>query len=204
MMVRKIGDKRRRRSLTRSISAVYPVLVALGWGQAQAAASATRSIDVTNLQRLVLQRCLGPCCEAATGPTVTVARTVGLQLYPGECNLTHESLLPHPIAVSSSVTQGIIVHSTPARGTTVNVNSRVTLDYSNQPSGLNVEVLDVVGEPLKQAEETLIIGLLKTGVIKDISTTEYPPGTVLAEFPLPGTSVLAHTAINLEVAEAPA
>ncbi len=96
---------------------------------------------------------------------------------------------------SLTVPAGTVLSQTPDGGTDVQPGSAIDLVLSR--GGLTVP--DVVGKPQVAAVATLRNAMLVAGAVTEQYSATVPSGTVMAQTPAAGTSVLPSTAVNLTV-----
>jgi len=101
-------------------------------------------------------------------------------------------------AFSGTVSPGIVMTQNPAAGWFVSAGTEVALTVSKGPA-TTVVVPNVVGMARSQAQSALTSVLLAVGVEADAYSSTLAAGTVLSQYPAPGTEIPSGTAVNLVV-----
>ena len=98
---------------------------------------------------------------------------------------------------SSSVASGSVISESPIAGTSVSTGSAVNLVVSSGTA--QVSVPGVVGDTQAAAIAAITGAGLVAGTVTTASSTTVPPGDVISESPIAGTSVSLGSAVNLVV-----
>ncbi len=102
---------------------------------------------------------------------------------------------------SSTVPGGHVISTDPPAGTELQAGSPVTVVVSSGPAPTKVP--DVIGQSRAAAEASLSNAGLKVGEVSQQTSTEGPPGTVLAQSPEGGSSLAEGGVVDLAIAQAP-
>ncbi len=131
---------------------------------------------------------------------VAIPQVQGLNVSQATTALTKAGFTVAPTTntvVSTTITKGLVVSTTPPYGTTAAPGTQVTLEVS----GGGVAVPYVVGTPKNQAVQTIQGQNLQTSVIAQTPPvgTPYGPGMVWKLSPAPGKIVLPGSTVNVYV-----
>ncbi|MBV9810520.1 MAG: Stk1 family PASTA domain-containing Ser/Thr kinase [Solirubrobacterales bacterium] len=139
----------------------------------------------------------------SSGPgNTTVPTVIGEPAAQAKANIESQSLKVGSVQHQSSTTidSGRVIESSPTAGTSVPVDSNVTLILSTGPPP--VQVPDVTTEDVGQAKATLEGRGFNVRTLDEVSSTA-TPGTVISQNPGGGASVPSGSDVSLVVAKAP-
>ncbi|MBV8945183.1 MAG: serine/threonine protein kinase, partial [Solirubrobacterales bacterium] len=139
----------------------------------------------------------------SSGPgNTTVPTVIGEPAAQAKANIESQSLKVGSVQHQSSTTidSGRVIESSPTAGTSVPVDSKVTLILSTGPPP--VQVPDVTTEDVGQAKATLEGRGFNVRTLDEVSSTA-TPGTVISQNPGGGASVPSGSDVSLVVAKAP-
>jgi beta-lactam-binding protein with PASTA domain len=105
-------------------------------------------------------------------------------------------------AASDSVTDGYVISTDPAEGSTLKAGQTVTLVVSQGPTEQLVAVPGLVGEDIDLALQDIQSANLGKGDVRSVDS-DLPEGTVTSQSIDEGEKVKAQTPINLEVSKGP-
>jgi len=128
-------------------------------------------------------------------PTVT-----GLSSAQAQSSITAAGLLVGTLTgeYSSTVQSGTVMAQIPAAGWLVSAGTPVNLTVSKGPAA-NVSVPNVVGLTRVQADAAITAVYLAVGAVADAYSATLPVGSVLSQYPAPGTQAAVGSAVNLVV-----
>ncbi len=99
--------------------------------------------------------------------------------------------------------QGAVITQSPAPGRFVPRKSSVDILLSNGPRPAIYLLPDMTGFPMETVLERVRQWNLKTGKIAEEEREDFPPGTVTALSPLPGSAVMEGQSVHLTVSRSP-
>lgn len=138
----------------------------------------------------------------SSGPKkVTVPNVVGSSVANAESKLIAAGFQVSTNYVNNSAKVGTVISQTPGANSTADKGSTVSIDVSNGPS--QVQVPNVVGQPLAQASNTLGSKSLQLGNVTYQSSSSVPNGDVISTNPSPGTTVAPNTPVDVVVSNGP-
>ncbi len=205
--------------LTRPVKVAVPPVAGEQFSTAQAqlqnAGFTVSQVQVTSAQKAgtVIRQVPLAGTQAKEGSTValtvssgpgntTVPTVVGEPAAQAKANIESQSLNVGNVQHQSSTTiaSGRVIESSPTAGTSVPVDSKVTLIVSTGPP--SVQVPDVTSEDVGQAKATLEGRGFNVGTVDEVSSAA-TPGTVINQSPGGGASVPSGSDVTLVVAKAP-
>lgn len=138
----------------------------------------------------------------SSGPQkATVPNVVGSSVAKAESALISAGFQVSTNYVNNSAKVGTVISQTPAANASADKGSTVSIDVSNGPS--QVQVPNVVGQPLAQASNTLGSKSLQLGSVTYQSSSSVPNGDVISTNPSPGTTVAPNTPVDVVVSQGP-
>ena len=134
--------------------------------------------------------------------TVEVPTVTGLTQQQAEITLTNASLdIGEIVVMDSPSPRGTVLQSFPVAGVRVPAASAISITVSAGP-GL-VTVPDVTGEKYAEARTMLEQLGFQVGPALEDTTSNAPPGTIVAQDPPPTRAVAAGSAVTLTVSNKP-
>ncbi|WP_372947689.1 PASTA domain-containing protein [Mariniphaga sp.] len=132
---------------------------------------------------------------------VSVPQYVGMQLDRAVSRMPNDRLAPGQInEVYSDDSPGMVVGQFPEAEMLVDPGTQINLEVSlGPPPRRRVEVPNVTGMNIAEAEAILRESNLGTGQISERLADEREPGTVLEQSPQAGTVVMENTGVDLVV-----
>lgn len=138
----------------------------------------------------------------SSGPQkVSVPNVVGSSVAKAESTLIGAGFQVSTNYVNNSAKVGTVISQTPTANSSADKGSTVSIDVSNGPS--QVQVPNVVGQPLAQASNTLGSKSLQLGNVTYQSSSSVPNGDVISTSPSPGTTVAPNTPVDVVVSQGP-
>jgi len=141
--------------------------------------------------------------EVSIGPHFYVVPTsvVGTSQRQAELQLraSHLSVGEVSFVSSTSMPEGVVVHTNPEPGSSLTRGARVDMKISSGPPTLPKPVPVVVGLPLEAVQDTLRKYEMRLGTVASQVSYDYPVGTVVAQTPGPTERVLPQSAIDVVV-----
>lgn len=133
----------------------------------------------------------------------TVPDVVGKQLrqaylYIQQANLTVAEIIEEP---SDAVREGEVARQEPAAGSQVGAGADVVLYVSDGPPGEIIQMIDLVGEPIKQARAQIEAAGLRVGNVRYEFTTSYSPNLVIRQVPEAGAEVRQGSRVSLIISK---
>ena len=136
------------------------------------------------------------------GQEAIVPRVVGLTVDDAKQELGRFKFDVKVEEEFSDATTGNVIRQQPTAGSRLNEGQTVTIVVSKGPEPVDVPALLLKSR--SQAETALADAGLELGEVTTRATDKRPPGTVLEQDPVAGTSVAKGSAVDIVVAEAPA
>jgi len=134
--------------------------------------------------------------------TVEVPTVTGLTQQQAEITLTNAALdIGEVVVMDSPSPRGTVLQSFPTAGVRVPAASAISITVSAGP-GL-VTVPDVIGEKYAEARTMLEQLGFQVGPALEDTTSNAPPGTIVAQDPPPTRAVAGGSAVTLTVANKP-
>ena len=142
-------------------------------------------------------RCVVRLTISTGAATTTLAHLIGTSARETALQLRAKGLIVRLDKVTrNDLSPGQVVAVSPPEGTVVREGEVVTLTESEVTTRRVLRVPDVLGSPAAAANATLVLrGLRPTEPIYQPSVE--PPGTVIAQIPLPGTLVVSGRSATL-------
>jgi serine/threonine-protein kinase len=103
---------------------------------------------------------------------------------------------------SDTVPEDHVISQNPRANTSVSIGTRVDLSVSKGPEEEKTVVPRLIGLLLDKAESTLADHSLELGEVAEVHTN-LAYGTVMAQDPIEGTEVLAHSKVNVTISIGP-
>jgi serine/threonine-protein kinase len=135
------------------------------------------------------------------GQEAIVPQVVGLSVDDAKQELSRRNFDVKVEEEFNDATAGNVIRQTPAGGSPLNEGQAVTIVVSKGPEPVEVPALLLMSR--SGAETALADAGLELGEVTTRATDRRPPGTVLAQDPVAGTSVAKGSAVDIVVAEAP-
>ena len=135
------------------------------------------------------------------GQEAIVPQVVGLSVDDAKQELSRRKFDVKVEEEFNDATAGNVIRQTPAGGSPLNEGQAVTIVVSKGPEPVEVPALLLMSQ--SGAETALADAGLELGEVTTRATDRRPPGTVLAQDPVAGTSVAKGSAVDIVVAEAP-
>jgi serine/threonine-protein kinase len=133
------------------------------------------------------------------GGSISVPTVAGKTVTKAEKLIVEAKLQvgPEVKQADETVKEGHVIKASPAEGTLVPPNTKVTLYVSTGPA--QKQVPSVVGKSEQDAEQALSQAGFNTGKITTDSSSTEPAGTVLRQDPAGGSQAKPGTSVNLTV-----
>lgn len=133
-----------------------------------------------------------------TVPDVVGKKLRQAHLFVQQSNLTVAEVIEEP---SDEVREGEVARQEPQAGTQVGAGADVILYVSDGPPGEIIPMIDLIGDPIKQARAKIEAAGLRVGKVVYEFTTSYSPNLVMRQEPAAGEEIRQGSRVSLTISK---
>ena len=133
-----------------------------------------------------------------TVPDVVGKKLRQAHLFVQQANLSVAEIIEEP---SSDVREGEVARQEPPAGSQVGAGADVILYVSDGAPGELIPMIDIVGDPIKQARTKIEEAGLRVGTVRYEFTTSYSPNLVMRQEPETGAEIRQGSRVALTISK---